>query len=67
MFVDKGIEPVEVFCKVCLFPRLRVIFINFMVIFKQGGYRGGGVMEVGVVLLFGLREFRGGTVPLGVG
>ena len=67
MFVDKGIEPVEVFCKVCLFPRLRVIFINFIVIFKQGGYRGGGGMEVGVVLLFGLGELRGATVLVGLG
>lgn len=31
LFVDKGIEPVEVFCKVCLFPRLRVILMIFHV------------------------------------
>ena len=24
LFVDKGVEPVKLFCKVCLFPRLRV-------------------------------------------
>ncbi|XP_028394785.1 ribonuclease 3-like isoform X2 [Dendronephthya gigantea] len=28
LFVDKGIEPVEVFCKVCLFPRLRNVIVN---------------------------------------
>ena len=28
MFVDKGIEPVEVFCKVCLFPKLKNVIVN---------------------------------------
>ena len=43
MFVDKGIEPVEVFCKVCLFPRLRVIF-KFLL---GAGGGGGGVVGGG--------------------